>query len=91
MIQIDAVAFGTVAAKEVASASPEVTAAAHVDVQKGVLIVANMKTPKSEKIDLVHMGRWPQGVFHRFDYAFWFNNLKANVKQRIAAYQGKQD
>ena len=64
-------------------------AGAHVDVQKGVLIVTNMKTPKSEKIDLVHMGRWPKGVFHRFDYAFWFNNLKANVKERIAAYQGK--
>ena len=66
-------------------------AAAHVDVQKGVLIATNMKTPKSEKIDLVHMGRWPKGVFHRFDYAFWFNNLKANVKERIVAYQGKQD
>ena len=64
---------------------------AHVDAQKGVLIVTNMKTPKSEKIDLVHMGRWPKGVFHRFDYAFWFNNLKANVKERIVAYQGKQD
>ena len=62
-------------------------AAAHLDLQKGVLIAANMKTPQSEKIDLVHMGRWPQGVFHRFDYAFWFNNLKANVKKRIFAYQ----
>ena len=66
-------------------------AGAYVDVQKGVLIATNMKTPKSEKIDLVNMGRWPKGVFHRFDYAFWFNNLKANVKKRIAAYQGKQD
>ena len=66
-------------------------AGAHVDIQKGVLIVTNMKTPKSDKINLVHMGRWPKGVFHRYDYAFWFNNLKANVKKRITAYQGKQD
>ena len=66
-------------------------ASAHVDLQKGVLIVTNMKTPKSDKIDLVNMGRWPKGVFHRYDYAFWFNNLKDNVKERIAAYQGKQD
>jgi len=66
-------------------------AGAHVDIQKGVLIVANMKTPKSDKIDLVNMGRWPKGVFHRYDYAFWFNNLKANVKKRITAYQGKQE
>jgi len=66
-------------------------AGAHVDLQKGVLIVTNMKTPKSDKIDLINMGRWPQGVFHRFDYAFWFNNLKDNVKKRIAAYQGTQN
>lgn len=66
-------------------------AGAHVDIQKGVLIVTNMKTPKSDKIDLVNMGRWPKGVFHRYDYAFWFNNLKANVKKRITAYQGKQE
>ena len=46
-------------------------AAAHVDADRGVLIATDMKTPESERIDLVHMGRWPQGVFHRFDYAFW--------------------
>lgn len=66
-------------------------AGAHVDTQKGVLVATDMKTPKSDKIDLVHMGRWPKGVFHRFDYAFWFNNLKANVKERIVAYQHKQN
>ena len=66
-------------------------AGCYADLQKGVLLVTNMKTPKSEKIDLVNMGRWPKGVFHRFDYAFWFNNLKANVKERIVAYQGKHD
>ncbi len=62
-------------------------AGAYVNTHKGVLVVTDMKTPESEKIDLVHMGRWPAGVFHRFDYSFWFNNLKVNVKKRIAAYQ----
>ena len=66
-------------------------AGAHLDLQKGVVVATDMKTPASEKIDLVHMGRWPKGVFHRFDYVFWFNNLKANVKARINAYQEDHD
>ena len=64
-------------------------AGAYIDLQKGVVIATDMKTPTSDKINLVHMGRWPQGVFHRYDYAFWFNNLDANVKERIAAYLAK--
>jgi hypothetical protein len=32
------------------------------------------------------MGRWPKEVYHRFDYAFWFDNLKENVQKRIKAY-----
>ena len=65
-------------------------AAAHLDTQKGVLIITNMKTPESEKIDLVHMGRWSEGVFHRFDYAFWYNNLQQNVSDRINSYFSKK-
>jgi hypothetical protein len=61
-------------------------AAAYVDTEKGVLIVTDMKQPKSDKIDFIHLGRFPDGVYHRFDYAFWFNNLKINVKTRIEAY-----
>ena len=61
-------------------------AEAYVDTDKGVLVIKNMKKPKSPKIDLVHLGRYPAGVYHKFDYAFWFNNLKHNVKQRIKAY-----
>lgn len=61
-------------------------AAAHIDIQKGVLVVTDMKTPKSEKIDLIHMGRWSEGVYHRYDYAFWYNNLQQNVSDRIDSY-----
>jgi len=61
-------------------------AAAHLDIQKGVLIVTDMKTPESEKIDLVHMGRWSEGVYHRYDYAFWYKNLQQNVSDRIDSY-----
>lgn len=62
-------------------------AGARLDLAKGVLVATQTKTPQSHKINLVDMGRWPKGVFHRFDYAFWFNNIKANVGQRVAAYQ----
>ena len=61
-------------------------AEAYLDTQKGVLVIKNMKKPTSPEIDLVHFGRFPAGVYHRFDYAFWFNNLKQNVKQRINSY-----
>lgn len=64
-------------------------AEAYVDTDKGVLVIKNMKKPKSPKIDLVHLGRYPAGVYHKFDYAFWFNNLKQNVKQRIKSYLKK--
>lgn len=31
----------------------------------------------------------PKEVYHRFDYAFWFDNLKDNVQKRIRAYLAK--
>ncbi len=57
---------------------------ARLDTQSGALIVDIAKNP--EQVDLEHMGRWPSGVFHRYDYAFFYENLKANVKKRIDAY-----
>ena len=45
-----------------------------------------IKTPASEEIDLVNLGRWSERVYHRFDYAFFFNNLTENVAKRIDAY-----
>ena len=57
---------------------------AHIDTETGALIATDIQTP--EKVDLVHMGRWPHEVYHRFDYAFFYENLKENVKKRIDAY-----
>jgi hypothetical protein len=58
----------------------------YVDTDKGVLVIKNMKDPASPRIDLINLGRFPAGVYHRYDYAFFFNNLKANVKTRIHSY-----
>lgn len=60
----------------------------YVDTDKGVLVIRNMKDPASPKIDLINLGRFPAGVYHRYDYAFFFNNLKANVAARIHSYLG---
>ncbi|AWB33648.1 DUF3089 domain-containing protein [Orrella marina] len=63
---------------------------AYIDQNKSVLVVTDMKTPTSDRIDLVNLGRWSHGVFHRFDYAFFFNNLAENVRKRINSYIDKQ-
>ncbi len=68
---------------------PEFTGAC-IDPEKSVLVVQGMKTPTSDRIDLVHLGRWSTQVYHRFDYAFFFNNLTDNVRQRIDAYMKGQ-
>jgi len=66
-------------------------AVARVDPDKGVLLIEDIQTPESPEIDLTSFGRYPEGVYHKYDYAFWFNNLKENVKQRIAAYRAKSE
>jgi hypothetical protein len=63
---------------------------AYVDTAKGVLIVRNMKEPESSRLNLSDIGSFPKGVYHKYDYSFWFNNLKENVKNRINAYQRQQ-
>jgi pimeloyl-ACP methyl ester carboxylesterase len=65
-------------------------AGAYIDTKTGALIATDIQTPKSDKIDLTNMGRWPSDVYHRYDYAFWYGNLKENVKKRIDAYHAEQ-
>lgn len=65
-------------------------AGAYIDTKTGALIATDIQTPKSDKIDFVNIGRWPAEVYHLFDYAFWYGNLKANVKKRIEAYHAAQ-
>ena len=55
-----------------------------IDPVTGALLATDIKTP--EIIDLQKLGRWPDGVYHRFDYAFFYTNLQVNVTKRISAY-----
>lgn len=42
--------------------------------------------PVDEELDI---GPYPEGVYHRFDYAMWYRNLEENVGVRIEAYLNK--
>lgn len=57
---------------------------AFIDTRTGALIATDLQP--LDKVDVVHMGRWPEEVYHRFDYAFFYSNLKRNVEKRIDAY-----
>ncbi|MBN2641099.1 MAG: DUF3089 domain-containing protein [Victivallales bacterium] len=61
-------------------------AGAYINTNTGALIATDIQPIKSKKIDIVNMGRWPAEVYHRYDYAFWFCNLKKNVEKRIKSY-----
>ena len=51
---------------------------ATIDAQTGALT-----TTISEELEI---GPYPEGVYHRYDYAFWYRNLQENIRLRIEAY-----
>jgi len=53
-------------------------AGACVDKETGALV-----TTSPEKFDI---GPFPQGVYHKYDYAFWYRNLQKNVRTRCKNY-----
>jgi len=56
---------------------------AQIDVETGALTTT---IPEGEDLDI---GAYPEGVYHRYDYAFWYRNLQQNVGDRIDAYLQK--
>ena len=58
---------------------PEFTSAQIVD---GGLIVQ----PKDVNLVTVKGGHFPKGIYHAFDYTLFFENLKANIAERINAF-----
>ncbi len=66
---------------EIDSIVPQFTDA-RID-EKGALIV---NPPNGDNIDV---GSFPAGVYHMYDYSFFFNNLSENVEIRINSYKQK--
>ena len=44
----------------------------------------------SPNIEIYSSTAFPKGVYHKYDYSFFFNNLKANVGIRISAFLEKK-
>jgi alpha/beta superfamily hydrolase len=40
-------------------------------------------------VDTLSIGSFPTGVFHKYDYSFFFNNLKENVGVRVNSFKQK--
>ncbi|KAB1441791.1 DUF3089 domain-containing protein [Pseudodesulfovibrio senegalensis] len=51
-------------------------------IQDGGLIVH----PENVELVTVKGGHFPHGVYHAFDYSLFYENLKANIAQRISAF-----
>jgi hypothetical protein len=41
--------------------------------------------------DSLNLGHFPEGVLHKFDYAFWYRNLQDNVARRISNYLSENE
>jgi hypothetical protein len=53
---------------------------AQINSETGALMT---RIPEGEELEI---GPYSEGVYHRFDYAFWYRNLEENIKKRINAY-----
>lgn len=66
---------------ELDSIVPEFTSA-RIDLTNGALIAAE-PDPKDYNV----IETFPPGIYHVFDYSFFYNNLKKNVNDRINAFE----
>lgn len=64
-------------------------AGAYIDTESGALIVTDRQPVPSDEVNLDNLGRWSSEVYHQYDYAFFYENLKENVGKRIKAYLSK--
>lgn len=58
---------------------------AQINIETGGLMTKLHQT-EIEKLDF---GDYDDGVYHRYDYAFWYRNLQENVHNRIRAFLEK--
>lgn len=74
------------ASREDPSVMAPTPADARVDKARGVLVCSNQDT---EDLTL-GSDLFPQGVYHAYDYAFYYYNLRENAGRRIEAYLARQ-
>lgn len=59
---------------------------ARVDIASGVLICTT--ADEDGLYELTHHG-FPRGVYHSFDYPFYYFNIRANAQNRVNKYFGQ--
>ena len=59
-------------------------ASARVDAQKGVVVCGSVDAERYSRPG------WPQGVYHSYDYSFYFYNIRANAQNRVEKYLAQQ-
>lgn len=57
---------------------------AQIDMETGALTTT---IPDGEDLEI---GPYSEGVYHRFDYSFWYKNLQQNVRDRLDSYFSKE-
>ena len=57
---------------------------AQINTETGALMTT---IPDGENLEI---GPYSEGVYHRFDYSFWYRNLQQNVSDRIESYFSKK-
>lgn len=58
---------------------------ATVDTSKGVIVAS---TPDESQWSPGKAGGFPAGVYHQYDYSFYYFDLQANARARVEAYLG---
>ena len=61
---------------------------AYIDEKTGILVATGIDDPA--KYAVKGVGILPDGSFHLYDLAFFYNNLKQNMAKRIAAFLGEE-
>ena len=59
---------------------------ARVDIAHGVLIAT---TPDEDLLYELTQHGFPRGVYHSFDYPFYYDNIRENAQNRVEKYLGK--
>ncbi|MBR6346802.1 MAG: hypothetical protein IKR69_05385 [Bacteroidales bacterium] len=67
----------------------DVGADAQINLERGVVVTHAKVPPVSEYVAQVSAEFFGPDGRHAYDYMYYFNNIKANVAKRVAAYLDK--
>ncbi len=63
----------------------------YCDAQINTKTAALLTTLPEADVETLVFGPYKEGVYHRYDYAFWYRNLQENVGVRVDAFLKQED